>query len=189
MQKMKTELDMQGGYQDKFVDYDDDEVADEVSGWMSKLSEKDQDILQRIIIKESMAIDGISPEGKFKDNLLTDMAEWQLNLDFQRWLGSIGFDGIKYVNDVETSFDIDTDHLVNLDEVKKQFKPTPHEENIIESVIEGNQRHWSYIVFRPQQFKAENALKYDEEDPVFGMNKGGRVMAASGDWFKFLTAQ
>ena len=29
---MKTELDMQGGYQDKFVDYDDDEVADEVSG-------------------------------------------------------------------------------------------------------------------------------------------------------------
>ena len=169
-------------------DVDEDTIAYELAMWRAGLSEKDEAIMSRLDAGEAMAIDGVSPEGKFKDRLLVDMAEWQLNLDFQRWLSSFGFDGIKYINDVEPSFDVDTDHLYNFEEVKKQFKPFPEEEAYIETSIEGNDRHWSYIVFRPQQFKAENALKYDVEDARFGMNQGGRVMAATG-WFNLLRPQ
>ena len=169
-------------------DVDEDTIANELAMWRAGLSEKDEAIISRLDAGQAMAIDGVSPEGKFKDRLLVDMAEWQLNLDFQRWLSSFGFDGIKYINDVEPSFDVDTDHLYNFEEVKKQFKPFPEEEAYIETSIEGKDRHWSYIVFRPQQFKAENALKYDVEDARFGMNQGGRVMAAKG-WFNLLRPQ
>jgi hypothetical protein len=102
---------------------------------------------------------------------------YQLNHDFQKWISSFGFDGVKYVNDVESSLDTDTDHLINLKEIKKKFKPEEDEKYIIDNKFVNKDRHWSYIFFKPQQFKNMYGGSYDPEDPRAFKRKGGKLKA------------
>ena len=102
---------------------------------------------------------------------------YQLNHDFQKWISSFGFDGVKYVNDVESSLDTDTDHLINLKDIKKKFKPEKDEKYIVDNKFVNKDRHWSYIFFKPQQFKNMYGGSYDPEDPRSFKQKGGKLKA------------
>lgn len=114
--------------------------------------------------------------GRVKYKVVEDFAMWQLNLDFQKWLKSFGFDSIKYVNGVEPSYASDVDHLIDIDELHKQFKPTPFEQK--QHLLDFDEpRHWSYIVFDPEQLKTTTAAKFDPKDPRHSYAKGGKLTA------------
>ena len=117
--------------------------------------------------------------GRVKYKVVEDFAMWQLNLDFQKWLKSFGFDSIKYVNGVEPSYASDVDHLIDIDELHKQFKPTPFEQK--QHLLDFDEpRHWSYIVFDPEQLKTTTAAKFDPKDPRHAYASGGNMFRLDG---------
>jgi LysM repeat protein len=61
------------------------------------------------------------------------------------WIGSYGFDSIRYKNNVEPSY--------------------------------AGESPYSYILFRPEQFKSVFASKFDFSDRRFGANEGGLIKA------------
>lgn len=82
------------------------------------------------------------------------VANVDLTKKLQKWLDDLGFDSIKYRNDVEPLMDTDIG-----------YDP------------------YSYILFKPQQYKSILATKYDETDARFTYNKGGLIEGLVGGRF------
>lgn len=110
--------------------------------------------------------------GMAKYKMVDMVARWNLNLEFQEWIRSFGFDSIKYVNDIEPSYATDVDHLVDIAQVEKEFKPDAlqRKRNLVDF---DEPRHWSYIAFKPEQLKTTDAVAFDPEDPRHRYAGGG----------------
>lgn len=125
------------------------------------------------------------PNVRYINELIHLFGTYNINKDFQRWLGSFGFDGIKYVNIKETPMAGSTDHLIDNAEVIRKYNPTGYQE---EAIKHQGDRYWSYITFNPQQFKTVGKARYNIEDPRQNYVEGGRVRAASGwNWAKLFS--
>ena len=112
--------------------------------------------------------------GMAKYKMVDMVARWNLNLEFQEWIRSFGFDSIKYVNDIEPSYATDVDHLVDIAQVEKEFNPDAlqRKRNLVDF---DEPRHWSYIAFKPEQLKTTDAVAFDPEDPRHRYVKGGKL--------------
>ena len=110
--------------------------------------------------------------GMAKYKMVDMVARWNLNLEFQEWIRSFGFDSIKYVNDIEPSYATDVDHLVDIAQVEKEFKPDAlqRKRNLVDF---DEPRHWSYIAFKPEQLKTTDAVAFDPKDPRHRYAGGG----------------
>lgn len=112
--------------------------------------------------------------GMAKYKMVDMVARWNLNLEFQEWIRSFGFDSIKYVNDIEPSYATDVDHLVDIAQVEKEFNPDAlqRKRNLVDF---DEPRHWSYIAFKPEQLKTTDAVAFDPKDPRHRYVKGGKL--------------
>jgi hypothetical protein len=81
-----------------------------------------------------------------KDLLVERMKIADLNITFRKMLEDQGFDSIKYLN----------------------LADTPAEEETINA--------FSYILFKPEQYKTQNAVEFDPEDPRHNFKHGGKVL-------------
>ena len=81
-----------------------------------------------------------------KDLLVERMKIADLNITFRKMLEDQGFDSIKYLN----------------------LADTPAEEETINA--------FSYILFKPEQYKTQNAVEFDPKDPRHNFEHGGRVL-------------
>ncbi len=81
------------------------------------------------------------PQDTMLNKLETDLMKYELTLDLRTELQNMGFDSIKYVNEIEHGF-------------KGESK-------------------FSYILFKPNQFKLSSSAKFDAEDPRQAFVVGG----------------
>lgn len=117
--------------------------------------------------------------GMAKYKMVDMVARWNLNLEFQEWIRSFGFDSIKYVNDIEPSYATDVDHLVDIAQVEKEFKPDALQQK--RNLVDFDEpRHWSYIAFKPEQLKTTDAVAFDPKDPRHRYAGGGNMFRLDG---------
>ena len=81
-----------------------------------------------------------------KDLLVERMKIADLNITFRKMLEDQGFDSIKYLN----------------------LADTPAEEETVNA--------FSYILFKPEQYKTQNAVEFDPEDPRHNFYHGGKIL-------------
>tara|TARA_R100000152_G_scaffold20644_1_gene15044 strand:- start:102 stop:3176 length:3075 start_codon:yes stop_codon:yes gene_type:complete len=151
---------------------------------LDKLQKKAKDLEDFHVLNLKNKFDD-QPNVRYINELIHLFGTYNINKDFQRWLGSFGFDGIKYVNIKETPMAGSTDHLIDNEEVIRKYNPTGFQE---EAIKHQGDRYWSYITFNPQQFKTVGKARYNIEDPRQNYVEGGRVRAASGwNWAKLFS--
>ena len=83
-----------------------------------------------------------------KDLLVERMKKADINLSFRKMLEDQGFDSIRYLNTSDTPADVPTDEA------------------------------FSYILFKPGQFKTESAIEFDPNDARHNFESGGKVLKA-----------
>ena len=81
-----------------------------------------------------------------KDKLVKRLKIADINLSFRKMLEEQGFDSIKYLNAADT----------------------PSTEETADA--------FSYILFKPEQFKLLNAVEFDDKDPRPNFEQGGKVL-------------
>ena len=83
-----------------------------------------------------------------KDELINRLKKAEINILFRRMLEDQGFDSIRYLNTSDTPPDVETKDA------------------------------YSYILFKPGQFKTDTAIEFDPEDPRHNFTGGGKVLQA-----------
>ena len=131
----------------------DEHFAPEIARRGVKISKKQQSKLDNLM-KRSEEFEGLflsPPVGEATDTLgfyRQSLKRNQINAEFRDLLEDLGFDSIKYNNEVEQGF--------------------------------VNEDAYSYILFKPEQFKATTARVFDPKDPRHGAAEGGYIVK-SGD--------
>ena len=107
-----------------------------------KITKKFADVLNplRKRAKEIQA----RPRIELIDKLEVNLMENELTIDLRTELEGLGFDSIKYVNEIEHGFE--------------------------------GESEFSYILFRPEQFKLSSAVKFDSKDPRHNFMAGSAVI-------------
>ncbi len=83
-----------------------------------------------------------------KDLLVRKMKKADINITFRKMLEDQGFDSVRYLNTADTPSDVETSQA------------------------------YSYILFKPGQFKTENAIEFDPQDVRHNFKGGGKVLKA-----------
>jgi len=83
-----------------------------------------------------------------KDLLVKKMKKADINITFRKMLEDQGFDSVRYLNTADTPSDVETSQA------------------------------YSYILFKPGQFKTENAVEFDPQDVRHNFKVGGKVLKA-----------
>jgi hypothetical protein len=77
------------------------------------------------------------------DTYRSDLKRYNINREFRELIEDLGFDSIRYLNEVEQGF--------------------------------VDQSNYSYILFKPEQFKSTTARTFDPKDPRHGAAEGGVI--------------